>query len=683
MTRCFLFFLITICSTLSAISQNKLYVETVYDITETAKKYHYNPRALDEKFSDFVFTALMEDLDPMRIYFSREDFQKLEIESKSIANQIISKEGYFFNLISSVFEKNTTKLLQQIENLNSSSFSFYKQETLDFSGESDYASEALLIIKWKRLIKLNVLIDYFSDDSTVIKDYALFETYFNKNFKQNIDEVRCRINEKHNTTNQPVDYVAAAYLKSIAKAYDPHTKYFNPEKEKEFSNDLSKEALSFGIYFAKNTSGKFEVISIQPGGSAWKSEAINEGDALEVLILDSSEKTNISCLTNSELDELINSSQTIILNIKKKDGSRTTITLEKQKVEVEENIISTYVLNGTKKLGYLYLPSFYEEDLNSYNQSQNGCANDIAKELLKLKSENIEGLIIDLRNNGGGALDEAIRLVGIFINYGAICIVDSKNEEPQTLKDFNRGTLFSKPLIVLVNGYSASASELFAAAIQDYNRGVLVGENTFGKSTIQRIIPLEAYKQSETIGKSVDKSVKGYVKITIGKFFRVNGSSHQKEGVKVDIELNNNNQEKFNEAKYPTALNNTSIERKTYYTPLPELPIKLLKTKSQLRKSLPLNQNNNPDVTSVPVSFEAFKIFYNEKINDATEAIELTQSDSIFTTTALSFDLDLQNFTQRQTEQQDEIIQRIEEDSQIIEGYQILNDLITIKNTKK
>ena len=187
--------------------------------------------------------------------------------------------------------------------------------------------------------------------------------------------------------------------------------------------------------------------------------------------------------------------------------------------KVEENSVRGFVIN--EKYGYIKIPSFYTGFESSNKQ---GLANDVAKELYKLKKENINGLILDLRFNGGGSVEEAINLVGMFIDRGPITILKQKDSESKTIKDYNRGSIFTKPIVVIVNSYSASASELFAAAMQDYNRAIVVGTPTFGKATGQIIIPIDDTNEAL-----------GYTKITIEKFYRVTGKSHQSTGVVPDV----------------------------------------------------------------------------------------------------------------------------------------------------
>ena len=378
-------------------------------------------------------------------------------------------------------------------------------------------------------------------------------------------------------------------------------------------------------------------------------------------------------MSSSEFHKTLINTASATFTFKKVNGSKVELTIGKRREEVVDNIIDSYILNGVKKLGYLYLPSFYSND----NYLLNGCANDIAKELLRLKKEGIEGLIFDLRDNGGGSMLEAIRLAGIFVNFGAISISDSRDKDPQTLKDPSRGMVFTKPMVILVNGYSASASELFAAAMQDYNRAVIIGNNTFGKSTMQRVIPVNSHRFNKNADLTSKMTGKGFLKITEGKFFRVTGKSHQGNGVMVDIAISPEPKSRFKEASLPYSLPNSSIDKKTYFTPLSELPIVELQQKSKIRLNREELKLTNLDNDPIPLDVEQFSLFYSKNTKETT--VELDSSKE-FKAELPPYILGLDISTEKEKELQKRVINSIEHDPFISESYQILNDLIQLNN---
>jgi carboxyl-terminal processing protease len=310
-------------------------------------------------------------------------------------------------------------------------------------------------------------------------------------------------------------------------------------------------------------------------------------------------------------------------------------------------------------------------DYSSY-AIPNGCANDISKELFKLKREGIEALIIDVRNNGGGSMLEAIRLTGVFIDYGAIAIIDKLGEGAMTVKDMDRGVAFSKPLVVMVNRTSASASELFAAAMQDQNRAVIVGGKTFGKSTMQNVIPLSA---------------EGFLKTTVGKFYRVTGKSHQKTGIIPDIELPSYySKMNISESMYPSALENTTITHKTYYYPSKQLPIESLKslsksrvdTNSYFKKIASMadffyQQTNH---ISIPLNYDQFSLYY-EQMNLLYDGMVSDFDNSAFTVQNPVYLSNIGERTEIEKSVNQQNIENIKNDIFIAESFNVLKDLIT------
>jgi carboxyl-terminal processing protease len=279
--------------------------------------------------------------------------------------------------------------------------------------------------------------------------------------------------------------------------------------------------------------------------------------------------------------------------VRKANGEVRSVRLFKVKIRSDENAVKGYILKGAKKIGYISLPSFYTD---WGTNTPLGCANDVAREIVKLEQEHIEGLVLDLRFNGGGSVREAIDLAGIFIDEGPLSIYRSRNQKPLLLKDMNRGTAYDGPLVVLVNGLSASASELFAGIIQNYNRGMIVGSPTYGKATGQEILPLDTifsftdlFASRQQASRSERKNF-GFVKVTVEQFYNLHNGTHQKTGIQPDLKL----PEPFyfgqyREALLPYALPADSVKKTVYYNPLPALPLSKLVANSQLR----LAQNPN------------------------------------------------------------------------------------------
>ena len=662
----FFFFSIILIPCL-AFSQKSATTETAADLVNTINEYHYSPIQTGDEFSERVFDSFIKQIDRSGLYLTQQDHNKLKEYRHSLDEAIVQKESFFLTAATDLLEKRIAETISNIESLEFKHLDFNEKKSLSFYEEP--LTKDQLQTRWKKAIQFDLLADYFSlYEEKEKQEKDEFIDFAQKGLGQKINSIVCEIKEKYNTNEGLNEFVDTKYLKAISSAYDPHTTYFNPEENNRFNEHLSKEALSFGWEIYKNEEGEFELYNLSPGGPAWNSLQLNEGDILKEIKSTDGVNIDMTCMSSVEFEKTMDEVKSATFTFKKSDGSFIELVLNKQKVEVAENIIDNYILDGEKKLGYIYLPSFYS-DRSEGNGIPIGCANDFAKQLLRLKRENIEGLIIDLRNNGGGSMLEAIRLAGIFINFGAIAISENKEKEAVTMKDLDRGTIFTKPLLVLVNGYSASASELFAAAMQDHNRAIIAGSNTFGKATFQDIVPVDAHKYNLQIKENQSSTNKGYVKITMGKFYRVTGKSHQGEGVVVDISLPSEDSDSFHEKDMPYALSNTSISKKTYYTPLQKIQVE-----DFYQNSLQPQKKNQGKENSIPVSFEEFKHFINSSLEN-----EVTKSDTgnlYFSVTHPEYMLGMDSSTESEKKIQKNTVQSIETDPSIIESYRILSNLI-------
>jgi carboxyl-terminal processing protease len=311
----------------------------------------------------------------------------------------------------------------------------------------------------------------------------------------------------------------------------------------------------------------------------------------------------------------------MVFKFRKADGTTVIVLLRKEKIENEENIVKGFILRGEKKIGYILLPGFYTE---WGNESGSGCANDVAKAIIRLKKENMDGLILDVRYNGGGSVGEALEMAGIFIDEGPLSSEKNKDGKQITLKDPNRGTIYDGPLALMVNGQSASASELLAATLQDYNRAVIVGSDTYGKATAQRMFSLDTISNLAAPAEN-----KEMVKITIAKLYRLTGGSAQFYGVSPDVILPDafdalEFREKF--SKY--ALIPDTGKRNSYYKPLPPLPVHELARRSatrvmasdefrEVRKFIEEEKKINAVVTrTIPLKWDQFEKWMKENETD-------------------------------------------------------------------
>ncbi len=339
----------------------------------------------------------------------------------------------------------------------------------------------------------------------------------------------------------------------------------------------------FGFNLDEDEDGNVTIKNLAPGSSAFKSGMINKGDKMISIQWEGSKPIDVSGASAEEIGEMLsaNNHAKATITFIKADGTKRQVELAKEQQEDtgDNNKVKSYLLKGAKTIGYISLPSFYEdwEDKRSIN----GCSNDVAKEILKLKKENIDGLILDVRYNGGGSVMEAVDLAGIFIDAGPITQFKLKEPKPITLKDGNRGTIYDGPLTLMVNGFSASASELLAGTLQDYHRALIVGSSTYGKATGQRILPLDT---TINMNENIDNiHTPSFLKLTISQLYRVTGSTAQFKGVVPDIILPDaTDAYDTKEKNEPFAILPNNIDANKYYLPNNPLPINLLQEKGML-----------------------------------------------------------------------------------------------------
>ena len=453
--------------------------------------------------------------------------------------------------------------------------------------------------------------------------------------------------------------VRAAFLDVLANAFDPHTEYMPMEEKQQFEASLDTEGYYFGFSLEENRNGEIAISRVMPGSPAWKSGDLNSGDIIVKIGVEGKTQVDVTADGRDEISSVLASAGTekLVMTVKKADGTLKTTSFAREKISNEENIVRGFLLKGEKKIGYIYLPDFY----TGHEGSNASCANDVANAIIKLKKENIDGLILDVRYNGGGSLQEALDMAGIFVDAGPLCMIKEKDGKVSSLKDVNRGTIYDGPMTLLLNGQSASASELLGAVLQDYNRAVIVGSPTFGKGSVQVIIPLD------TTGNLLNMNVPGFVKVTTSKFYRVNGSTTQNHGVIPDIRLPDIfDALNYKESALPYALPSDEVPKNKYYKPLSPIRIAALADKSKSRVLLSeqfkeINRyisiiKSGTIKTGIPPSPSKIKFAYD--VNN------------------VAFDNDVINASQYLTELNSRWLERIGDDIYINEAYNILNDMI-------
>ncbi|ARV16197.1 carboxy terminal-processing peptidase [Polaribacter sp. SA4-12] len=509
----------------------------VYILRNILTRSHFVVKDMNDDFSEYVYNEFIDGLDPNKRYFTQKDIKDFSKFKYEIDNQLLKEDVSFYNLVYERFSSKIKNAKSYYGDLLAQPFNFKKKETIDVDYEkvSFAKNENELINYWRKQLKLSTLIriqdKIEKQKGKVIKD----QKYKVKNFKtlekearlevlKNMDDLYVRIEELEHE-----DWFST-FLNSVVGAFDPHTTYMAPSIKERFDQDMSGKLEGIGARLQKKGiyTHVFELVS---GGPAWKQGDLEAGDIILEVAQGRKKALDIVGMRLDDAIKFIKGKKgtEVRLTVKKKlDGSTKIISIIRDVVELEETFVkSSIVEKEGKKYGIIDLPKFYIDfDEKNYRDS----AKDMEKEIERLKSEGVTGLIVDLRNNGGGSLKTAIEISGLFINEGPIVQVKYRGENPIIKKDIDPKVQWEGAVVVLVNEFSASASEIFAAAMQDYRRAIIIGGNqTYGKGTVQSVLPINQFTK-------YDKNL-GALKMTIQKFYRINGGSTQIEGVYSDIAI--------------------------------------------------------------------------------------------------------------------------------------------------
>ena len=503
-------------------------------------KLHYNPKIINDDFSLKVFDDFIDAVDSQKRFFLESDIQILSEYKLLIDDQINSSDITFFNVTFDILKKRISEVEGFYEAILNQPFDFNVDEEINLDYENlSYASNIdELRNLWRKRLKLSTL-DAFASKKEINEDKIDQEENQLKSDEEIEKESRSSIKEnlkdffQFNSELERTDWFSL-YLNSIVTQYDPHTTYLAPEAKEVFDQNISGKFQGIGARLSKRKQ-QVEIVEVIIGGPVWRDNLLNVGDIIiSVAQSEDEEPTEISLMKLSDATDLIKGEKgtNVYLTVKRVDGGIEQIVVTRDIVELEETYAkSSIIKDESSKYGLINLPRFYV-DFDDYGERN--AATDLKKEILNLKSKGINGLILDLRNNGGGSLKTVVDITGFFIERGPVVQVKSIGGRREILRDNDPSIIWDGPLVVLVNEFSASASEILAAALQDYNRAIILGSNqTYGKGTVQNIVDLNNVISGSTYGDL------GSLKITTDKFYRVNGGSTQLEGVKSDITFPN------------------------------------------------------------------------------------------------------------------------------------------------
>ena len=517
--------------------KDKLIIEL---LTYVLENHHYNHISIDDEFSKKLYKDFIQKLDPSKRFFIQSDIDEFSRYQSLIDDQIKNKDLTFFNLVH-------TRLVQRM-NESKEIYQTILQKPFDFSVEESintdytnlpYAKKTTeLTERLRKQVKfwsLSLLFEKVKEQERNIANGGLpISTYNSKNINALDKETR------ESAKKLLDDYFGflldfrrndwfTVFINSITKCFDPHTSYYPPEEKELFDLNMSGKIEGIGVVLRENKDYT-EIAELISGGPAWRGKKLETGDFILKVAQGTDEPVDIVGMRLNDVAKKIKGPKgsEVRLTVKKVDGSIVVVPIVRDVVEMEEIYVkSAIVQKGDFKYGLIYLPKFY---IDFENKNGRNAGKDIALEVERLKQSEVDGIILDVRDDGGGSLSTVVDIAGLFIEDGPIVQIKSVGRKKEVLYDKNKQIAWNGPLVIMINSFSASASEILAAAIQDYKRGIIIGsKQSFGKGTVQNIIDLNQYVRNNSMGDL------GALKTTIQKFYRINGGSTQLEGVSSDV----------------------------------------------------------------------------------------------------------------------------------------------------
>jgi carboxyl-terminal processing protease len=508
-------------------------------ITYVLERGHYEPKDINDDFSVSVFEDFIDILDPTKRYFLEDDIMEFEKFKFQLDDQIKNTEITFFNL---VYDRLMTRMQDAkviYKQVLAHPFDYTVEEniSIDYENELFAASRSDLQERWRKQLKYATLGTYDSKLSRSSKGSNSEDKDITENILSPGEAEKEARESTQKTLDEFFDFIDdlerkdwfVQYINTIVGEFDPHTFYFAPDEKEKFDTNMSGKFEGIGARLQKKPEGA-KIVEIISGGPVWRDKRLEVGDEIIRVGQDGNDPIDIVGMRLDDAIKMIKGPEgTVVdLTVRKVDGAIEVISLTRDVVELEESYAkSANILKDNQRYGLINLPKFYV-DFNDY--SERNAATDVAKEVERLKEEGAEGLILDLRDNGGGSLKTVVEMAGLFIKDGPIVQVRSNGKGKDVYDDKDERIQWDGPLVILVNELSASASEILAAAMQDYKRAIVIGsKQTFGKGTVQNVIPLDNIVRSNEHGDL------GAIKLTTQKFYRINGGSTQLEGVKSDV----------------------------------------------------------------------------------------------------------------------------------------------------
>ena len=684
MGKRFLFFLFCLQSFCSQSQNDLTFSKQLKALQSLITTSHYSPKPVNDSLSKGVFELFVGQLDEDKRYFLQSDLVHFKSDEFKLDDYLASDNCKFIHKYSDTLKKRILESKAIVESLQNETFDYSGRDTLYFTpnNEHDYFKDAISAKRyWNKRIRYLIITKLIDEDSLIDQlkqDFISQEAVLKPKI---INSQLCMLDEALHQNGNFDTYVEEAFLNALVHYEDPNSSFFNTSEKAEFEGTVANNKLSFGLTTNKTNDGTIVINYIVPGSAAFLDGRLEENDIIKSL-KSKDDFLETYCVSNEDILAFINDERhsTIEFTVKKPNSIFQEVTLTKMDTKVEDNSVRGYVLEDGSDVGYIKIPSFYT-DLETPKGL--GLANDVAKELNNLNQEDIKALVLDLRFNGGGSMKEAAELSGMFIDKGPLSIIRYPNNETYIIKDAHRGALFTKPIVILINNYSASASEFFASAMQDYSRAVIVGSPSHGKSSAQVILPLS---ESENLG---------YCKLTVEKFYRITGLSHQSVGIIPDVTLPSlYDNLKTGERYEPFALCNDTVNINLRYRTFTPIPLQQISNNSLKRteasQSFTAIKNINAIVlkdymnnnSEYPLTLDNIyndlngynTLWTNFYAQMATQASTLSVRNSRATQEIMDTDIDANTAN-------DLVIKDIKEDIYVEEAYHIALDVLNAKGT--
>jgi carboxyl-terminal processing protease len=655
---------------------------------------HYLTLNINDQFSNRAFDMYLERLDPGKRLLLASDVVALKAYRDKLDDELNGQFGGLLEISQKLINERTTEALAYIKEILSKPFDFNDKETLETDpNKKTYPSTKQAIKEeWRKFLEYTALVQFQNkvesqqkSKEQAQKEGKPFETKSNdqiqeevrkqilKNYTDYFDRLIKRDDEDHR----------AELFNAVCLTYCPHTEYFAPIEKDNFDIDMSGKLEGIGATL-QQTDGETKIVRVVAGSPSWKSKQVEADDIILKVAQEDDEPVSITGMSMKDVLKLIRGKKgtKVRLTLRKKDGRITEVSLIRDVIVIEESYVKSTVIEDKKtqkRYGYILLPSFYADFGNSDGRF---CAKDVATELEKLKALEIDGLILDLRNNGGGSLSDAIKMSGLFIESGPVVQVRDRSGRSYPYHDDDSKVQYDGPLVVMVNRFSASASEILAAALQDYRRAVIVGsKSTFGKGTVQRFVDMDNYLPFT----QREYQPLGSLKLTIQKFYRISGGSTQLKGVEPDVVLPDPyNYIKSGEAELPNVMPYDNIPAARYTVWNENNTKDVVKNSSkrvkenhifQLIEENSLRIKKNREKTLVSLNIDDFVREQKRNEEEAKKFDNLKMQNDFFSMITVEPIVPSQNTPETQAELNERWYREIREDAYIYESTRILNDL--------